>query len=135
MEIFAYNPRKPRETLAQFNDRLQGFCLDHAVIGLNPQILGGQLLVSVTLADDANTADANTLMAMVMEIDSADEKLEEYLSEAKESIEQAHRDEDPRLPIDVRILPREDNPSGGYAIFFIVNGTVDAGEDDEEVGD
>mgnify|MGYP006295112173 CR=1 FL=1 len=129
MEIFCYNPRKPRESIDQFNDRIQSFCLDHAVIGMNPQILGGQLVVSITLADDADMADANTLMPLIMEVESTDESLEDFLTEAKVNIEQAHRDSDPRLPIDVRLLPREDSPSSGYAVFYIVNGSVDAAEE------
>lgn len=131
MDVFCYNPRKPRETLEAFNERLQTFCLDYPVVGINPQILGSQLIIALALAEDAAADDIGTLMPLVAEIESEDDRLEEYLTETKEMIEAAHQENDPRIPVDARIIYRQDNPSKGFAVFIICNGTATAESEED----
>jgi len=125
MEVFVYNSASPRESLEDFNKRLGSYCLANAVVSVNAQVAQTQLVISVGLADDLNLEiQQPTLMPVVAEISAQDGTLEESLTALVETVRAHDREDDARIPTDVRITMREDDPRLGYATLMVITGAV-----------
>lgn len=132
MEVFVFNPRKNRETLREFNARIQEFCLDNPVVGITPASLGSNLIISLLLADDLDQGGLPTYMPAVRSMKTDDIDLEEQLAAFLRGEREKNAQNDPRIPSQLVIVERKDKPEDGWAVLMIVNG--EANDEDEGGG-
>jgi hypothetical protein len=137
MFTFVYQPKANRETLREFNARLQEFCSENAVVNIEALHVGDNLMLQGTTADDMDVDNVPTLTAVVRTIDPADSDLEEQLDGLIDQEMAKHDPEsekgDPNLPIRF-ILVQTDRRA--WAILVCVNGVAeDEGDDGGDGGD
>jgi hypothetical protein len=131
MEIFTYNAKKPRESLEDFNQRLREYCDDAPVVAIQPQVIGAQLVIPLTTADDVEAMPgAQTLMPHVVGLDGLDDMLEETLTDVLGEIEETDDEQDSKIPYQLVTMSRADLPSQGWGVFIMINGLVTADEDE-----
>ncbi len=131
MEVFVFNPRLQRETLQQFNERVQEFCLQHAVVQITPASIGSNLVLSLLMAEDLDQPGMPTFMPAIRPIKTDDADLEEQLSKFLEGERRKSTEDEPRIPSQLLIVERKDKADVGWAVMVILNGEAD----DEDEGD
>jgi len=132
MFTFVYQPKANRETLREFNARLQEFCSENPVVNIEALHIGDNLMLQGSTADDMDVDNVPTLTAVVRTIDPADADLEEQLDGLIAQEMAKHNPEseegDPNLPIRFAIVQTERR---AWAVLVCVNGVA---EDEEEGG-
>ena len=137
MFTFVYQPKANRETLREFNARLQEFCSENPVVNIEALHIGDNLMLQGSTADDMDVDNVPTLTAVVRTIDPADSDLEEQLDGLIEQEMVKHNPEaengDPNLPIRFVLVQTERR---SWAILICVNGVAeDEGDEGDDGGD
>lgn len=126
MEVFAYDPRVNRETLASFNERVNEFCDDEAVIGVEASVIGSVLMLCMTTADDTEAMEGMPTVRIVLKpIDSKDADIEEQLGAHLRNIYATDMEEALNTPVGMKAIPRLDKPGEGWVMFTCINGSVE----------
>lgn len=135
MYTFVFNPSTNRESLRDFNERVAETCLEESAIQIQPQSVGGMLVLNVwTPQDVEHLADGTpTLLASVLPISGKDADVEEQLDKLQEREARKATEEDPvREPSNIITLPNYAQPGNGWAVVLVVTGEVDTGNEDDE---
>lgn len=147
MITFCFNPSSKRESLKEFNDRLQEFCLDDGAITIKSYAVGKYVCLAVSTVDDLKVDDVAlddagevipfpTIMPVVLGLSSEDGNWEEQIEllvereKKKASVENDQRD-----LIDVLFLQNGFDPSKAWLIVFFNTGEIDPPEFGEEGGE
>lgn len=131
MNIFCFNPKHNRESLQEFNDRVQEFCLDSGAIGVEATAVGGYLMLKVLTLDgmDEIPEGMPTVMPSVRKMDAEDKDWEEQLISFCEQEEEKATEDDPvREVADVKVISNEKDLTKGWAIITIITGEVEQEE-------
>jgi hypothetical protein len=132
MFTFVYQPKANRETLREFNARVQEFCSENPVVNIEALHIGDNLMLQGSTADDMDVDNVPTLTAVVRTIDPADSDLEEQLDGLIEQEMAKHNPDaengDPNLPIKFIVVQTERR---SWAVLICVNGVA---EDEEDGG-
>lgn len=131
MQPLVYNPKTKRESLQDFNARLQEYCAEVPVVSASASTVGSALILSLLTADDAGHPGQATLTVIVRKIDSEAVDLEESLTSMIEHAEKAATDEVPNDPVGMLTVERKDKPGEGWAVLLCVNGEVGPPEEGE----
>ena len=135
MFTFVFQPRANRENLLEFNQRLQEFCTDHPVVGLEAVYFGGNLIIQGTTADDADADGAPTFTATAYAINplahDLEEQLDGFIAQEMEKHKPEDENADPNMPMKFLIATGEKH---SWAVIVCVNGVSEDG-DDEGNGD
>lgn len=136
MFTFVYQPKANRETLREFNARVQEFCAENPVVNIEALHIGDNLMIQGTTADDMDVDNVPTLTAVVRTIDPSDSDLEEQLDGLIEQEMAKHAPEsetgDPNLPVRFIVVQSERR---AWTILVCVNGVAEDEDDDEGDGD
>lgn len=132
MNIFCFNPKHNRESLQEFNDRVQEFCLDSGAVGVEAMAVGGYLLLKVVTLDgmDGEIPEGMpTVMPSVRKMDADDKDWEEQImSFCKQEEEKATEDDPVREVADVKVISNEKDLTKGWAIITVITGEVEQEE-------
>jgi hypothetical protein len=130
MEVFAWNPLAANEDLPDFNDRVAAFCVDNPVLDISVSTLGPAILLSLTLAEDAEVEASTAIVPRVMLITEPQLKtLEKTVGDELAEIAAQDSDDSPSLPFKVTL---HEAVSARYAVILINAGEIDFGEDGAE---
>jgi hypothetical protein len=140
MNLFTWNPGAQRESLDEFNTRVQGFCLEDgaAICKVDCGLVGNQIVLSLLDADDVpfETQGMAVMPVVFLIRDPASVTLEDEVNEVVAAIKAAHSEDDPRIPVGFQVLTTADNKRA-YLVITVMVGEVsaadDSGEDDEQV--
>ncbi len=135
MYTLVYNPSTNRESLRSFNDRLAECCLDENAIQIQPQSVGGALVINVwTPGDIENIPDGTpTMLASILPLNMKDPDIEEQLDKLREREEAKATDEDPiREATNVVVLPNHSVSIMGWAIVLVITGEIDLENSQQE---
>jgi hypothetical protein len=146
MQPFCFNPSTNRETLRDFNERVQEFCLEQGAINVVAEAAGKYLILKIATLEDQELPDGvvpegiPTVMPAVRMLDGKDADWEEQITALMEMEESKASEEDPiREVIDVRVVQNGFDVNKAWAIGIIVTGEIDPqtqdGEDDSGDGD
>ena len=124
MQPLVYNPKTKRESLQDFNARLQEFCAEVPVVSVNASTIGSALILSLLTADDAGHPGQATVTVVVRKVDSEAVDLEEHLIAMIEHAEELGTEEAPNEPVGLITVERKDKPGEGWAVLLCVNGEV-----------
>lgn len=137
MEIFCFNPSTNRETLKEFNERVQEFCLEEGAVAITPSVFGKTLVLAITTVGDSPDAvgGMDTIMPAVLAVDSKDTDVEEQLGRLMQREREKATDEEPvREPTDLRVLQNGHDTMKGWAICVMVTGEIRLDSEDEDEG-
>lgn len=147
MITFCFNPSSKRESLKEFNDRLQEFCLDDGAITIKSYAVGKYVCLAVTTVEDLKVDDVMeddngevipfpTIMPVVLGLSSEDGNWEEQIELLIErEKKKAAVDDDQRDLTDVMFLQNGHDPSKAWLIVFFTTGEIDPPEFKEEGDD
>ncbi len=128
MEAFAFNPKLGTETLEAFNLRVSTFCADNPVVLVNPSVVGGTLVLSLTEAADVDIApddEQDCLSASVLLIPpEALPTIETILDAEKQRLQALDTEDNVCIPTCVTVHPMGD---GAVAVFQFRAGIVETG--------
>lgn len=129
MIIFCFNPKHNRETLQEFNDRVQEYCLDEGAVALEASCSGGYLLLKVVTVNSApiEVPDGTPMIIpAVRKLNSDDKDWEEQLESFCQQEEGKATDEDPVRDVsDVKVVMNDRDPTKGWAVMTVIIGEVD----------
>lgn len=132
MNIFCFNPKHNRESLQEFNDRVQEFCLDSGAVGVEAMAVGGYLMLKVLTLDgmDGEIPEGMpTVMPSVRKMDADDKDWEEQIISFCEQEEAKATEDDPvREVADVKVISNEKDITKGWAILTVITGEVEQEE-------
>jgi hypothetical protein len=137
MFVFVFQPKANRETLREFNARLQEFCADNPVVSIDACAFGPNLIIQGVTADDTDSENVPTFTAVVRTLEPDDTDLEEQLDglidQEKMKHDAAGEDGDPNLPMKVVVVETERR---SWAVLLCINGVAedggDEGDDDDD---
>jgi hypothetical protein len=128
MEAFAFNPKLGTETIEAFNVRVGTFCNDNPVVLVNPSVVGGTLVLSLTEAADVDIApddEQDCLSASVLLIPPESlPNVETILDAEKQRLLALDTEENVCIPTCVTVHPLGD---GAVAVFQFRAGIVETG--------
>ncbi len=132
MELFTFTPGG-HETIDGFNQRLATFAAGQQVTGARTSVIGGTLVLSLTLADDLPAE--NLLRPFVSLIGKTglltlETALTAILDQIKAEDKPAQNDDDEdvmSVPLECRCFDAPHEPTGqqGYAVFLIGVGQLE----------
>lgn len=129
MFTFVFQPRANRESLKEFNLRVQEFCAENPVVSIDATAFGPNLILQGATADDMDTEDVPTLTATTRTLSAEDADLEEQLDGliAQETAKHhaAGEDGDPNLPVRFIIVQGEKR---AWVVLLCINGIAEDGE-------
>lgn len=151
MYVFSFNAKHNRESLREFNDRMQEYCLDSGVVSIVPSVVGGTLNLKVSTLDDMRDiptpeqiaamppeqdVSIPTLLVSVRAMTTKDGDWEEQIASfIKQEEDKATEEEPIREVIDVTLMQNYEDPSKGWAIITVVTGDIDLREAVQDEGD
>lgn len=130
MFTFVYQPKANRETLKEFNLRVQEFCAENPVVSIDATAFGTNLIIQGTTADDIDADDVPTLTATTRTLSADDADLEEQLDGliAQETAKHhaAGEDGDPNLPVRFIVVQGDRR---AWVVLVCINGVAEDGGD------
>jgi hypothetical protein len=132
MFTFVYHPKANRETLREFNARVQEFCAENPVVNIEALHIGDNLMLQGSTADDMDVDGVPTLTAVVRTIDQDDADLEEQLDGLIQQALQSHNEDpekgDPNVPVKFLVISADKR---AWVVMLCVNGVAEDGDDDK----
>jgi len=130
MQPFCFNPSTNRETLRDFNERVQEYCLETCATNIVAQCSGKYLFLKVFTAEDLEEDQiipgTPTVMPAVRMAEAKDAEWEEQLIALIEQEEGKATEEDPvRDVIDINILQNGHDSTKAWIIATIMTGELD----------
>ena len=138
MKVFHYSPSNARkETIQAFNQRLADFCAENDAVVIQATAAHDGIALSMTTPDDLPMVPPVVLQPMVIPVQGADfANLEQIANNFVAQVAATSTDEEPRLPAQVQVVMRTDQPAAGYLVVLVNIGLLEDDGDDngEEVG-
>lgn len=126
MEVFAYNPDAKNEALDAFNQRVAEFCDANPVVNIDVSTLGRALLLSLTLAEDADLPSDTAIIPSVITLDGQQQlTLEKTVGDAIAQLRALDSDDSPSVPFKVTLHQAAD---AAYAVILINGGVIEMEE-------
>lgn len=129
MKVFHFSPSNARrETIQAFNQRVADFCAENDVVIVQSSAAHDGVALSLTTPDDLPMVPPVVLQPMVIPVQGADlANLEQIANSFIGQVAAASTDEDPRLPAQVQLVMRTDQPAAGYLVVLVNIGLLDDG--------
>ncbi len=131
MIVFSFS--RKRENLREFNTRVEEFCTENHVVGVQAQALGPALVLTLTCDEDLPEIvdPLPTYIPVIIDVQGDNLALEEDLQKFVDREAAKDTEDNPRVPSTLVLVPRIDKSTEGWAVVLMITGEVDPDEGED----